>query len=79
MSKNTHDRRKILLSMAMVMMFLFADLMQTQAMPEWSEELDEEVSISWTTTTSNVTKDTGISSVNPSSSYGSDATFELGP
>ena len=79
MSKNTHDRRKILLSMAMVMMFLFADLMQPQAMPEWSEELDEEVSISWTTTTSNVTKDTGISSVNPSSSYGSDATFELGP
>ena len=61
------------------MMFLFADLVMPQSLPSWPEELEDEVAISWTTTTSNITKDTGISSAYSTTNYGSNGTFELGP
>jgi len=79
MLSNTSERRKFFLSIAMVMMFLFADLMLPHSTPTWPEELEEEVEISRTTTTSNITKDTGISSDSPSTNFGSDGTVELGP
>ena len=79
MPSDTSDRRKILCSLALAIMFLFADLALPNALPQWEDEtLDDEVKVSFTTTTSSVFKDTGIDSFNASSSYGSDANFTLG-
>lgn len=79
MSSNTRDRRRIVSSLLLAMMFLFADLALPQAVPDWSNEvLDDEKTIFQTLSTFNSSKDTAIDSSNPMTNFGSDETVNLG-
>ena len=79
MSSNTRDRRRIVSSLLLAMMFLFADLALPQAVPDWSNEvLDDEKTIFQTLSTFNSSKDTAIDSSNPTTNFGSDETVNLG-
>ena len=66
-------------SMTLVLMFLVADLLLPEALPAWPSDLEEEQSISWTTTTSSAFMDAGIDSGNSMTNYGSAVSVELGP
>ena len=71
MSSTNRDRQKIVTSLMLVIMFLFADLALPQAIPEWSnEELQDENLILRTTTTFNATQDSGIQQNDFNSSQG---------
>ncbi|MED6338642.1 MAG: hypothetical protein VYC12_06410, partial [Candidatus Thermoplasmatota archaeon] len=79
MTEGTINRRKFLCSIAMVLMFLFADLALPSAMPQWNNNiLDDDNSVNWASTYSNVTADTAINSGNPESGYGYDQSFDIG-
>ena len=79
MSSNTPHRRRIVSSLLMVMMFLFADLAIPQAIPNWTDEvLEDENTSSHASHTVSVFKDTAISLSNPTTNYGLDETVSLG-
>ena len=79
MLSNTRDRRRIVSSLVMVLMFLFADIALPQAVPDWSNDilLDDDT-MSQTTSTTNANKDTALDSANPSTNYGNEGTVGLG-
>mgnify|MGYP001177181361 FL=1 len=79
MSSNTRDRRRIVSSLLLAMMFLFADLALPQAVPDWSNEvLEDEKTVFQTLSTFNSSKDTAIESSNPMTNFGSDESVKLG-
>ena len=79
MSQPTINPRSLMGSMTLVLMFLVADLLLPEALPEWPSDLEEEQSISWTTTTSSVFMDAGIDSGYSMDNFGSAISVELGP
>ena len=79
MSSNAPNRRRIVSSLLMVMMFLFADLAIPQAVPNWIDEaLDDEITSSRASYSVSASKDTAIDFSNPTTNYGLDQTSPLG-
>ena len=79
MSPNGTNPRKVVVSIALALMFIFADLALPEAIPEWKKEVLEEVDIIQKTTSNiSVSKDTAIDSSNPTGNYGSDSEVGFG-
>ena len=79
MSPNGTNPRKVVVSIALALMFIFADLALPEAIPEWKKEVLEEVDIIQKTTSNlSVSKDTAIDSSNPTGNYGSDTEVGFG-
>ncbi|RAH14923.1 MAG: hypothetical protein CMB20_002300 [Methanobacteriota archaeon] len=79
MSPNGTNPRKVVVSIALALMFIFADLALPEAIPEWKQDVLEEVDIIQKTTSNiSVSKDTAIDSSNPTGNYGSDTEVGFG-
>jgi len=79
MTSSATNPRKIVISMTLVIMFIFADLALPEAIPEWKEDaLDEDIKILKTTSSVSVFKDTMIDSDTPNTNYGSEAEVGFG-
>ena len=79
MSSSGTNPQKIAISIALVMMFIFADLALPEAIPKWKEDvLEEDIPIMKTTSSVSVFKDTMIDSATPNTNYGSESEVGFG-
>ena len=78
MKSNVSNPRKTAVSIALALMFLFADLALPQALPKWENEvLEEEIQVLRTSSSFSPSKDTAINSDNPTTNYGFDTQVAL--
>ena len=77
MSTSTISRNKRRQALTIVLLFLLADLLVADAIPDY--ELEDENSISYVQLADNATADSQIYSLSPTTNYGGDVTANIGP